>query len=125
MSRGFRSSRAIVFVAVSGLIVLCTAFIFLPRRPPTLSIVPFSSVEWKKGDAALRGKMAKQVCGLRILRGRTQQEVLSILGEPDRRTEERWDYRVNTGAKFVGTTWTSNLVVSYQNHTVASIDLRD
>ena len=125
VKHGFRFSRAIVFVAVSGLIVLCTAFIFLPRRPPALSIVPFSSVEWKKGDPALRGKMAKQVCGLRLLRGRSQQEVLSILGEPDRRTDDRWDYRVDPGTKFVGGTWTSNLVVTYQNHAVANIELRD
>jgi hypothetical protein len=64
--------------------------------------------------------MAKQLCGIKLLRGRTQQEVVNLLGEPDRRAQDHWEYQVDTG-----TAWNHNLVVAYEGNRVVSLELRD
>jgi hypothetical protein len=69
--------------------------------------------------------MAKQVCGLKLLRGRTQREVISLLGEPDHRTEGRWEYRVETPAKPPSPAQSRNLVVLYDRNVVANVALFD
>ena len=53
---------------------------------------PFDSNLWRKGDAQIRGEMSgdliwkRSESGNYVLNAKTRQEVLALLGEPDRKT---------------------------------------
>lgn len=59
---------------------------------------PFDSQQWKKGDAQTRGTMYFDLFVKRKLTGKSQAEVLDLLGEPDKKTTieglEVWLYRI-------------------------------
>jgi hypothetical protein len=59
---------------------------------------PFDSQQWKSGDAQTRGTMYFDLFVKRKLTGKSKDEVLELLGEPDKKTSseglEVWLYRI-------------------------------
>ena len=62
---------------------------------------PFNSTEWRAGDAVARGRMFHDLFD-RHINGRSKEEILMLLGEPDRKISEDgreiWLYRVEVGS---------------------------
>ena len=60
--------------------------------------VPFNSQKWRDGDAQVRGTMFLDLFKKRIVNGKTKDEVLTLLGEPDKKPTvngaEIWQYKV-------------------------------
>ncbi len=88
---------------------LCLALLFLvgagcggvknPFRD--YSRKPFSSADWRAGDAVERGRMMHDLMDKFAVDAKHEAEVREILGEPDRKTSEDgrviWLYRVDLG----------------------------
>jgi outer membrane protein assembly factor BamE (lipoprotein component of BamABCDE complex) len=59
---------------------------------------PFDAQKWREGDALERGTMFVDLFKQRKINGKTREEVLSILGEPDKKSTagdvEQWHYKV-------------------------------
>ena len=68
----------------------------------------FNSERWIRGDIRVRGRMVRDLRSTRLLEGKTEAEVISLLGEPDYRSELRpaWVYKVDIGHKFGSSPWT-------------------
>lgn len=62
---------------------------------------PFSSADWRQGDAVERGRMMHDLMDKRAVDAKHEAEVREILGEPDRKTSEDgrviWLYHVDLG----------------------------
>lgn len=59
---------------------------------------PFDSAGWRNGDAVTRGTMYSDLGTTHALEGKSRDEVLEMLGEPDKKRPnakgEAWLYRV-------------------------------
>lgn len=59
---------------------------------------PFSAAEWLAGDAVERGRMYGDLFGSRTLDGKSREEIVELLGEPEKKISvegrEVWLYRV-------------------------------
>ena len=81
---------------VLSLFVSCGTFkdLIPPNKRPFQERI-FDSKLWREGDAQTRGKMSKDLRWKKyaaegyLLDGKTQSEILTILGEPDRKTRGR------------------------------------
>ena len=73
----------------------------------------FNSERWIRGDIRVRGRMVRDLRSTRLLEGKTEAEIISLLGEPDYRSELRpaWVYKVDIGHKFGSGPWTYDLFV--------------
>lgn len=62
---------------------------------------PFSSAEWLAGDNIERGRMIVDIFEKRIPDGKTQEQIVKLFGDPDKKTtvenREVWLYRVDLG----------------------------
>ena len=60
--------------------------------------IPFNSQKWRDGDAQIRGTMFIDLFKKRIINGKTKDEILALLGEPDKKStvdgSELWHYKV-------------------------------
>ena len=74
---------------------------------------PFDSKKWRGGDAQERGTMFVDLTRKRIVSGKTKEEVLELLGEPDRKSTvndaEIWRYRI----EFAGESATQEFPVTF------------
>ena len=52
----------------------------------------FNSVRWKKGSKELRGKMSSDLIQKQILDGKSESDVIGLLGTPDRKKQECISY---------------------------------
>ena len=59
---------------------------------------PFSSADWLKGDTVERGRMYSDLYGSRAVDGKSKEEIVELLGEPEKKISvegrEVWLYRV-------------------------------
>ncbi|HEY0426746.1 MAG TPA: hypothetical protein VGC76_02965 [Pyrinomonadaceae bacterium] len=59
---------------------------------------PFDSQKWREGDALERGTMFIDLFKKRKINGKTKEEVMTLLGEPDKKSTaggfELWHYKV-------------------------------
>lgn len=97
---------------------------------------PFDSQKWRNGDALERGTMFVDLFSKRKIHGKNKEEVLALLGEPDKKSNagglEIWHYQVEfagenpaqyfpvsfdkNGKANIGTTRMSNLFYPMQFH---------
>ncbi len=101
--------------AVTGFaLILVAAFLthdlfrdnsFLPRK--------FDSVSWKTGDMRVRGEMVASLQEQSVLRGKSEDEVLAILGQPDEDLDGSFLYRLDVGRRMVGRTLVVALIVEF------------
>ena len=59
----------------------------------------FDSLEWKSGDPSVRGAMAQDIMGIRLLEGKSNVEIESLLGKPDYRERDWYGYKVITSVR--------------------------
>lgn len=84
-------------------------FIWEPRERE----VTFSSELWLKGDTRDRGKMIQSLVSNRCLDGKAQLEVEKLLGKPDQRLDNEWEYELDMGTTFLGSVWKYRLVLEF------------
>lgn len=86
-----RVSILLLLVLIGG----CAGFNRIGR---SYEPIPFNSQKWRDGDAQVRGTMFLDLFKKRIVNGKTKDEVLTMLGEPDKKStvndSEIWQYRV-------------------------------
>lgn len=78
---------------------------------------PFDSKDWRSGDATERGRMLRDLHSKRaVVTGKSKEEILEILGEPDRKAtvagNEVWQYAM----KFSGRSDTAFFSVGFANN---------
>jgi hypothetical protein len=66
----------------------------------------FDSKKWKSGDIRTKGKMTDNLLNDSLLIGKTKDEILEMLGEPDQRTASRLHYTVDPGIEYMNESWT-------------------
>ncbi|HVE57638.1 MAG TPA: hypothetical protein VNB22_12465 [Pyrinomonadaceae bacterium] len=86
-----RASILLLLVLLGG----CAGFNRIGR---SYAPIPFNSQKWRDGDAQIRGTMFVDLFKKRIVNGKTKDDVLMLLGEPDKKSivndSEIWQYRV-------------------------------
>lgn len=86
-----RASLLLLLISLGG----CAGFNRLGR---SYEPVPFNSQKWRDGDAQVRGTMFLDLFKKRIVNGKTKDEILALLGEPDKKTSvdgsEIWQYKI-------------------------------
>lgn len=83
-------------ISLHGLLI---AFLFIgcSDRNSDNSPIPFDSVQWKKGDRYLRGRMSHALIEDSLLINKTSGEVLQLLGEAELQDSTGFAYLVNLG----------------------------
>jgi hypothetical protein len=59
----------------------------------------FNSLEWKSGDASIRGGMAQDIMDSQLLYGKLRIEIEGLLGKPDYQETDWYGYKVITIAR--------------------------
>lgn len=73
----------------------------------------FSATEWSQGDLRQRGEMVKALREQKILEGRTYEEVLKLLGPPDKEFKGAiLRYHVDIGRRIVWKVFPVILVIN-------------
>jgi len=60
----------------------------------------FNSKEWQENDLRLRGRMHSDLLRRNLLTGKTKEEVIQILGNPDEEYENTVKYGIDLGSIF-------------------------
>ena len=95
-------TRPVKAVACGSVCLLLVAFVGTScgLRKPWRSYAnqPFDSQRWRDGDAITRGTMFWDIFERRRLSGKSREDVVALLGEPDRKRsiegKEVWLYQV-------------------------------
>lgn len=69
--------------------------------------------------------MVRELPGSPLLFGKDRSQVVELLGEPDFRSETKWDYKVDIGAKFSFHRWVYYLTLTFDSTKVTNIELHD
>jgi hypothetical protein len=77
----------------------------------------FSPNEWQKSDARVRGRMYGDLLKQRLLLGKTRDEVIEMLGEPDHSELDFVKYAIDLGG--INETWMQKyyLIVFFDKQT--------
>ena len=75
----------------------------------------FDSSSWKLGDVRVRGEMVESLRSQSLLRDKTQDEVLELLGKPDVGIEGQLRYRVDVGRRVAWRTFLVSLFVEFDD----------
>ena len=82
---------------------------------------PFDAQKWRSSDALERGTMFVDLYKKRLVHGKSKEEVLALLGEPDKKSNgngsEIWHYKV----EFAGETPVQYFPVAYDKNGRAGI----
>jgi len=77
----------------------------------------FDSMAWRQGNIRARGTMVDDLTDRGRLVGKTREEVLAMLGPPDRDHGELLFYVVDMGQRFGSTPWTYGLRIYFDPKT--------
>lgn len=77
---------------------------------------PFDSQKWRNGDALERGTMLVDLFSKRKIQGKTKEQVLELLGEPDKKSNtsglDVWHYKIEVSGEepiqYIPVTFDSN-----------------
>jgi hypothetical protein len=86
--------RLVLVIVVFNLLVCITIYV---GNKLIYSPLPFESVRWRSGDARQRARMEYDLRRSWVLVGKSQQEVLALLGPPDREKDSIWYYDIIFG----------------------------
>jgi hypothetical protein len=101
-----RRCRTISLVVVLTLLVtgLAVVAFYLCYCTPFLAVAKydaeFSSEKWRTGDPRTRGTMAKSLASSTQLHGKSEKEILALLGKPDK-YDGFLHYRVDIGYRWI------------------------
>jgi hypothetical protein len=103
--------------ALTAAVLLAAAAVGLcaPLMPVPLSGSNFSSEEWARGDAQVRGRMARDLVSSERLMRRSPAEVRAVLGAPDieRFGGQTIRFRVDVGSRSAIRSYLSDLVIRF------------
>jgi hypothetical protein len=117
------------FIKIScGILALCffvscaSVNKFVPRRNRAFQERNFDASVWRAGDAQTRGEMAddlrwQKTASADYLRNKERQQVLELLGEPDRKTRGRC---CGAGGTFDEEVWLYEIEVEDRDSKLAS-----
>ena len=85
-------------ISIFLLLVMLLGCSGLNRLGRSYEQIPFDSQKWRESDAQVRGTMFIDLFKKRTVNGKTKDEVLAMLGEPDKKSTvnglEIWHYQV-------------------------------
>ncbi len=73
--------------------LLCLSFISACKKARPFAVKSFNSQGWKDGDAQTRGEMADDLSEKHDISQKSQTYVLTMLGEPDKKTKGGYIHR--------------------------------
>lgn len=90
---------------VAGLVLVLVAFLLILRavgnNEPEDCSRPLRAGQWT-AEHSDREPIAVHIQLCRLLRGKTQAQITTLMGSPDRRTANRWEYAVKPGRLDLG-----------------------
>jgi hypothetical protein len=110
LGRIFRYALTVVILVVVVVVGYCTPVIRAP-----LFDSRFAPEEWVRGDAQVRGRMARDLVSSQLLMGRSRKEVRTILSVPDveRFGGQTIRFRVDVGYRWVIRPYLYDLVIRF------------
>lgn len=108
MKNGSSNSQKQNAVSVVALLLLLSVALACGLRKPwrDYEAKPFDSEKWRNADRIERGTMYADLFMKRTLNGKTQDEVLALLGKPDKKASvqgrEVWLYRLEVIGEWTG-----------------------
>ncbi|MEK7524187.1 MAG: hypothetical protein AAB588_04125 [Patescibacteria group bacterium] len=126
-----RTTRSIIIASVGiALLIISLAGYFMYKISSSdFNPRPFKQADWLQASAHERGEMAHDLLKNKLLLGLGKEQVLTLLGKPDKQTPNTWKYylkwmRTDKGLMFPNENWlliklskqnkvTDALIVSY------------
>ncbi len=106
------------YIKILSIFLLVTA---CNTRTATNEKIVFNKEEWQTGNRITKGKMADNIVSDSILIGRSKNNVIELLGQPDNSTDScnryYWiiDIGLNTGPLGIGDKWLFQLNVNFDS----------
>src|SRR5689334_22361339 len=75
----------------------------------------FEASAWNQGTVRVRGEMVESLRGQSLLREKTREEVLALLGKPDEDHEGLLRYRVDVGRRIAWRPFLVTLIVEFDD----------
>jgi hypothetical protein len=91
--KGVRVAASVVVVCI------LVAAVYTSLRDYSFRQTRFDSSAWRAGDVRVRGQMAESLRTQSLLRDKTKDEVLALLGKPDEDHESQLQYRLDVGRR--------------------------
>ena len=112
-------------VAILGLALL--AIFYSSSSDISFLKEEFHSKDWLTGDVRKRGQMVTSLLEKKILTGRTQTEVVALLGIPDNTYTNQISYKVDIGQQLGSGPWLYDLAIDFAetNGIVSNVGLKD
>ena len=117
MTRKRRTVRAICVLSGSVVLILLISFVLGMWGSFNRRERAFDSQAWKSSNCRDRGRMVRDLVARDLLHGSTPDEVRELLGPPDDKLENEWDYSVDLGERFMFAKWGYHLIVNFDNDT--------
>jgi hypothetical protein len=111
------STKIKVLVGVVGVVVMCALAFVAYTSSRDLSFHPrqFDSTAWKQGDIRVRGEMIESLRSQALLRDKTRDEVLALLGKPDGDDQGQIRYHVDIGMRIAWRPFLSSLYIEFDD----------
>jgi len=91
-----KRGRMLVGVAVACVLIVAG---YTSLRDYSFRQCQFDSSAWQAGDVRVRGQMSESLRAQSLLRDKTRDEVLALLGKPDEDHEGQLRYRLDVGRR--------------------------
>jgi hypothetical protein len=75
----------------------------------------FETSAWKQGAVRVRGEMVESLRGQSLLRDKTREDVLALLGKPDEDHEGLLRYRIDVGRRIAWRPFLVTLIVEFDD----------
>jgi hypothetical protein len=73
----------------------------------------FDSMIWQHGNVRIRGEMVRSLTGKAVLLGKSKEQVVTLLGNPDEDESGQFRYRVDVGRRVAWKPFLVNLCVGF------------
>lgn len=123
-----RRRKFLLVAAIGCLVSVAAAAILLFYRPVVEMLLAkkFDPSAWQVGSQIERGRMARDLVSSRMLLGRSREQVVGILGDPNERSSASMSYTVDIGHRFGLHPWTYRLCIEFKDDgTVETVYLHD
>jgi len=115
-----KKRKIILWCAIVGALVVAVlgAVAYTACNDPFFRRRAFDEQQWRTGDARVRGTMVHDLMDRKLIDGKSRDELVALLGEPDRSYDEpvayvdsdrSIAYVVDIGDRFCGAPWTYRL----------------
>jgi len=99
-------------VAVLVLMFVLVVAAYTSLHDHTFNPRQFDSQSWKQGDLRMRGEMVESLQSQALLRNKSRDEVLALIGKPDEDRGYQLRYEVDVGRRIAWSRFCEILVVT-------------